>query len=162
MRERPTRPAADGAADRVVSFGGFATHSDQLDDHATLLPALSQALRAFQAAMAELGVANTVTTFTVSDLGRTLSSNGTGADHGWGGHALVLGGAVDGANGYGTMPSLQLDSSDDGGGGRLLPTTSVDQYVATLARWFGVSVGQLPTLLPNLGNFTTQGLGFLV
>lgn len=145
-----------------VNFGGFDTHSDQLDDHATLLQTLSQALHAFQAAMAELGVENNVTAFTMSDFGRTLSSNGTGTDHGWGGHALVLGGAVDGANVYGTMPSLQLGSSDDVGGGRLLPTTSVDQYVATLARWFGVPVGQLPTLLPNLGNFGTQDLGFLV
>jgi uncharacterized protein (DUF1501 family) len=116
--------------------------------------------------------ANAVTTFTASDFGRTFTSNGDGTDHGWGAHHFVMGGAVKGAAFYGTPPPVSVGDSatlpDDQwhvGQGRLLPSTSVDQYAATLAKWFGVSSTELPLVLPNLKNFGTPGyptdLGFL-
>jgi uncharacterized protein (DUF1501 family) len=107
----------------------------------------------------ELGVANQVTSFTASDFGRTLTSNGDGSDHGWGSHHFVVGGAVKGAAFYGTPPPVSVGDTSAPedqwhvGQGRLLPTTSVDQYAATLAKWFGVSPTELPSLLPNLKNF---------
>ena len=122
---------------------------------------MSQALNAFYGATVELGVASQVTTFTGSDFSRTYNSNGNGADHGWGSHHMVLGGAVNGGDLYGTMPSLQLGGPDDTGRGRWIPATSVDQYAATLATWFGVSASNLPVVLPNIGRFATPNLGFM-
>jgi uncharacterized protein (DUF1501 family) len=143
------------------SVGGYDTHTGQLTSQANLFRELSQALSAFDAATAELGVADRVTTFTASDFGRTYATNGQGSDHGWGGHQLVMGAAVEGGDVYGRMPVLAIDGPDDTRQGRWIPTTSVDEYSATLARWFGVSDADLRVVLPNLGRFTTTGLGFL-
>jgi uncharacterized protein (DUF1501 family) len=145
------------------SLGGFDTHSDQVATQLRLFTQLSQAMAAFYQATQELGVASNVTTFTLSEFSRTLQpgSNG-GTDHAWGGHQLMLGGAVKGNTIYGTMPTLALGGPDDtGSNGRWIPTTSVDQYAATLATWFGVSSADLPGIFPNLINFQTQNLGFL-
>ncbi|MEY2878021.1 MAG: hypothetical protein RLZZ15_401 [Verrucomicrobiota bacterium] len=151
-------------------LGGWDTHADQVDGtgtgsitgaHADLLGQLSQAMNAFYNATVELGVANQVTTFTASDFGRTFTSNGDGSDHGWGGHQMVLGGAVKGGDIYGKMPSPTVGGPDDTGLGRWIPTTSVDEYNATLARWFGVSETNLAGIFPNLGRFAKPNLGFL-
>ena len=144
------------------SLGGYDTHGDQLSDQANLFVELSQAMSAFHAATVELGVESQVTTFTSSDFGRTLPSNGAGSDHGWGSHHLVLGGAVGGGNLYGTFPTLVVNGPDDTGEGRWIPTTSVDEYAATLATWFGVGGADLSTVLPNIGRFATPNLGFMM
>jgi uncharacterized protein (DUF1501 family) len=144
-----------------VSLGGFDAHDGLLTHHTDLLGKLSAALTSFYNATAELGVAQQVTTFTASDFGRTLASNGDGSDHGWGSHHFVLGGAVKGAAFYGTPPPLSVGNSSlpedqwHVGQGRLLPSTSVDQYAATLAKWFGVTNSELPGVLPNIGRFGT-------
>lgn len=149
-----------------ASLGGFDLHSDQLNAHATLFMQLSQALSAFSAATTELGVQNQVTTFTASDFSRTFNTNGTndgtaGSDHGWGSHHLIMGGAVKGADIYGQVPLLELGGPEDTGRGRWIPTTSVDEYAATLATWFGVSATNLPVVLPNIGRFAASNLGFM-
>jgi uncharacterized protein (DUF1501 family) len=152
------------AVQRQVFFtnmGGYDTHDNQLTDHPLLLTALGQALAAFQSAMAELGVEADVTLFTLSEFGRTLSTNGRGTDHGWGGVQLVLGGGVHGQDIYGTMPNYTLEGPDDSGSGRIIPTTSVDQFAATLASWFGVQSADLPTVFPRLSNFASSNLGFV-
>lgn len=144
-----------------VGKGGFDTHDNQNTDQPLLYADVSECLAAFQGAMEELGCSSDVTLFTSSEFGRTLSSNSKGTDHGWGAHHLVLGDAVAGGDIFGTMPDLTLDGPDDVGGGRLIPTTSVEQYSATLASWFGVNGGDLPTMFPNLANFSPQTLGFM-
>ena len=146
-----------------VSMGGFDTHDGLLTVHPGLLTTVANALSAFYAATVELGVANQVTTFTASDFGRTLSGNNDGSDHGWGSMHFALGGAVKGRNFYGTPPVVASNGPDDVGQGRLVPTTSVEQYAATLGSWLGVSNSDLLTLLPNLGNFnsSTRNLGFV-
>ena len=145
------------------SIGGFDTHSDQLGTQAALLTQLSQGMSAFYQATQELGVANNVTTFTLSEFSRTLQTgSNAGTDHAWGGHQLILGGAVKGNAMYGTFPTLALSGPDDtGSNGRWIPSTSVDQYAATLASWFGVASTDLPSIFPNLANFTSANLGFL-
>ena len=150
-----------------VSTGGFDTHNNLLTDQPTLLSTVSSAMAAFYAATVELGVASNVTAFTQSDFGRTLTSNGDGSDHAWGGVHFALGGAVLGQKIYGTMPVLRIgatlaaDGADDVSGGRFIPTTSSDQYAATLSRWFGVNDTNLPLVAPSINNFATKNLGFL-
>ena len=146
---------------------GFDTHDSQIGTsalvgaHADLLAEVDGALAAFDAAMTELGVADSVTAFTASDFGRAYLSNGNGSDHGWGGHHFVVGGAVRGGQLYGQLPSLALEGPEDAGEGRWIPTTSVDEYAATLARWFGVAESDMRLVLPNLGRFASADLGFL-
>jgi uncharacterized protein (DUF1501 family) len=144
-----------------VAMGGFDTHDFQLRDQPGLLGNLSESLAAFHAATVELGVAPYVTAFTQSDFGRTLTSNGDGSDHGWGGVQLVVGGAVRGRAFYGRYPLLQMGGPDDLGGGRMIPTVSSDQYAATLARWFGVPDAKLSLIAPHVDNFPTRDLGFM-
>jgi uncharacterized protein (DUF1501 family) len=144
-----------------VAAGGFDTHDNQVADQPNLLSDVSASIAAFHAATIELGVATQVTTFTQSDFGRTLTSNGDGTDHGWGGHQIVAGDAVRGRDIYGRMPRLEIGGPDDAGAGRIVPTTSVDQFAATLAKWFGVAETQLNLIAPNLPNFAQRDLGFL-
>jgi len=143
----------------LVSINGFDLHDRLLENQPGLMSRVSRALSAFYVATLELGIADRVTTFTASDFGRTLSSNGNGSDHGWGGHHVVVGGAVRGGRFYGTPAEPSIDNTaapEDQwhvGQGRLLPSTSVDQFAATLARWFGVGSADLADILPNLRQF---------
>ncbi|MDC6171439.1 DUF1501 domain-containing protein, partial [Paucibacter sp. XJ19-41] len=143
-----------------VSLGGFDNHDLLPTQHPLLLGRVSDALASFYAATAELGVAEQVTSFTASDFGRTLTSNGDGSDHGWGSHHFVLGGAVKGGRCWGQAPVVAINGPDDVGQGRLLPTRSVDQLAATLASWMGVSASELPRLLPQIANYSERDLGF--
>jgi uncharacterized protein (DUF1501 family) len=157
-----------------ASIGGFDTHTNELGTQEDLLRTVSDAMAAFYNATVELGIADRVTTFTLSDFGRTLepsgSGGGVGTDHGWGAHHLVMGGAVKGGSFYGmpgpngtVFPTVSLPSPvDTDTRGRWIPTASVDQYGATLASWFGVAPGDLTTVFPNLGNFATNNLGFML
>jgi uncharacterized protein (DUF1501 family) len=145
-----------------VGLGGFDTHDRHLADHGRLLGNLSQSIRAFSDAMVELGVSEKVTLFTQSDFGRTLTSNGDGSDHGWGGTQFVVGGAVKGGRFFGEYPSLSMDGPEVlPMGGSVIPTVSADQYAATLAKWFGVPQQSLPLIAPNLVNFSEWDLGFM-
>ena len=145
----------------LVSLGGFDTHDKLNTNHPLLLAQVGAAMAGFQQALDGLGVGAQVTTFTASDFGRTMTSNGDGSDHGWGSHHLVMGGAVKGKAFYGTAPTALLGGPEDVGQGRLLPGTSVDQYAATLARWLGVSDGEMVQIAPNIGRFDQANLGFL-
>jgi uncharacterized protein (DUF1501 family) len=150
-----------------INWGGWDMHSDLLVPQAVQLAEVDDALTAFQLGLEQLGLANDVVTFTASDFGRTLRSNGRGTDHAWGGNAFVMGGPVDGGKIFGTYPSLSLDGPDDVGyGGRLLPSTSADVYFAEMLRWFGVPGTNMSTVLPNIANFwnplsSTAPLGFI-
>ncbi len=146
-----------------ASLNGFDTHTDELATQQTLLTEVSQALGAFYAATVELGIADAVTTFTLSDFGRTFEpASGGGTDHAWGSHHFIVGGAVKGGDFYGTYPTLALAGPDDASfEGRWIPTTAVDEYGATLAQWFGVSGAGLSSVFPNLGRFASGGLGFM-
>jgi uncharacterized protein (DUF1501 family) len=173
-----------------VGTDGYDTHSNELTAHGDtatpgILDLLSRSLKGFYDALSSVGLANVATAFTASDFGRTLTNNDNGTDHGWGGHHFVVGGAVQGGKFYGNgcgfaaqanfgrvMPSLVNPTTDWGtlspnlndpgdGYGRLIPTTSVDQYAATLAKWFGLSDGDITTIFPNLGNFPTKYLTFV-
>lgn len=146
----------------LVDKGGFDTHDNQLAQQPLLFGDVSDSISAFYDALVEIGMADSVTTFTQSDFGRTLTSNGDGTDHAWGGIQMVVGDAVQGRDLYGTFPSLALNSDDDVGGGRMIPTTSADQYAATLAKWFGIDDVDLPLVAPNIGNFGIQDLGFII
>lgn len=145
-----------------VAAGGFDSHDNQNEDQPGLLGGISEGIRAFYDATVELGVSESVTTFTQSDFGRTLTSNGDGTDHAWGGNQIVAGDAVQGQRIFGDYPLLEIGGSEDVGGGRLIPSTSADQYAATLARWFGIPDQDLDLVAPNIGNFVTRDLGFMV
>jgi uncharacterized protein (DUF1501 family) len=138
-----------------VNFGGFDTHDNQAPQHARLLTQLGSAMEYFDSLMVNAGMSDSVTTFTASDFGRTLTANSDGTDHGWGSHHVVVGGAVQGGDIYGTYPVIGSNQADDMGAGRLIPTTSVEQYAGTLARWMGLTDGQIRTVFPNFGNFGT-------
>ena len=144
-----------------VSLSGFDNHDFLMQNHPGLMTQVNDAMSALYQATVELGVGNNVTAFTASDFGRTLTSNSDGSDHGWGSHHFVVGGAVNGGRFYGTAPHVSVDTDDQVGQGRLLPSTSVDQFAATLAGWFGVSASELPGVLPNIGNFSSGNPAFL-
>ena len=159
-----------------ASVGGYDTHTSQVGNtaaptdptvgsHANLLTELSDAVFAFQRAMEQISAANEVTSFTMSDFGRTFKTNGQGSDHAWGSHHFVVGGAVNGKRTYGTFPVLSVTGPDavpSSNEGRWIPKTSVDEYSATLAKWFGVSQSNLGVVFPNLGRFATPDLGFML
>ena len=153
-----------------VSIDDFDTHDEQPRRHAANMARLAQALKYFDATLTSMGVGQDVTTFTASDFGRSFTSNGDGSDHGWGGHHVVMGGAVKGGDIYGAFPAYGTPDGKGGftspnqiASGALLPTISVDQYAATLGKWFGASDSDLLGLLPNLANFdpSVRNLGFL-
>lgn len=181
--EAGSRAAANGGfgMKRQIFFcqvGGFDLHSGQTDQpvggsvlngsHANLLAELSLCMNAFQSAMDQIGTlhgdtsfAQRVTAFTCSDFGRTFPGNGQGSDHGWGSHHMIMGGAVQGQRTYGKFPTLAVNGPDDTSTGRWIPSTSCDQYFATLATWFGVDTNNLTTVFPNLGRFSSPNLGFI-
>jgi uncharacterized protein (DUF1501 family) len=154
-----------------VQIGGFDTHSAQLNGQGTLLQQLSQAINAFFNATVELGLQDKITLFTMSDFSRTLQPSGTGAaqvgsDHAWGNHQLIVGGAVQGHTLYGAYPNITPGGPDDTDGGasprgRWIPTTSIEQYAATLATWYGLSSADLTAVFPLIGHFSSSNLGFL-
>ena len=141
-----------------VGIGGFDTHSNQAFDLPGLLGEIDGALTAFDSAMQELGVGDQVTTFTASDFGRTLAVNGNGTDHGWGGHHIVMGGAVQGNRILGDVPPAQLGHDLDAGNGRLIPGLAIEQLADPLGRWWGLSDNEIAAALPNLRNFDPAGL----
>jgi uncharacterized protein (DUF1501 family) len=149
--------SALGASRQIFfcSQGGYDTHANQLAQQVTLLGALANAMAAFDTAIERIGVQGSVTAFTQSDFGRTFQPNGNaGTDHGWGSHALIMGGAVKGGNLYGAFPTLELGGPDDSTTrGTWVPTTSSDQYAAALAKWFGLAEPDLDYVFPNLKNF---------
>lgn len=146
-----------------VALGGFDTHGDdQTQRQNELLGEVSGAMTALFNATKEINMSENVTAFTASDFNRNFVTNGKGSDHAWGSHHFVVGGAVKGNAMYGTFPSHVLDGPDDIGKGTWLPTTSVDQYAATMANWFGVTGADLNAVFPNLSRFPTANLGFLI
>jgi len=152
------------------SVGGYDTHTNQVQlaplnttigAHTNLLNEVSECMFAFQRAMEQLGLSDKVTTFTASDFGRTFPTNSQGSDHGWGSHCMVMGGAVNGRRTYGKIPTFAINGPDDTSTGRWIPTLSVDQHAATIARWFGVNNTNIPAIFPNVGRFATSNLGFM-
>ena len=146
-----------------AGMGGFDNHENLLGNHANLMATVDGAFGAFMSAMESMGTLNDVTLFTESEFNRTGDANANvGTDHAWGGHHIVLGGAVRGGATYGTFPTLQLRGPDDAGSrGNFIPTTSLDQYAATMGGWFGVPDAELRLIFPNLANFTPQRLTFM-
>ncbi len=145
-----------------VALNGFDTHDNQLQDQSKLFINLSKSMKYFYDNLQLMGLANQVVTFTASEFGRTLISNGDGSDHGWGGHHLIMGGSVKGKNMYGSWPELDPLGPNSLESGRLIPTTSVETYLAEFAEWMGVPSTSLLDVLPNLGNFNQKTLGMLL
>lgn len=154
-----------------IQLGGFDTHDAQITDHPRLLRDLSRSVGAFYAQLQDMNLTNDVTTFTSSEFGRTTTGNGNGTDHGWGNHHFVLGGAVNGGQVFGTMPDLSADENnpDNAAWGQIIPTLSVDQYAATLCRWFGLSDAELSAIFVNLNqmsgsklSISGSNLGFMI
>jgi uncharacterized protein (DUF1501 family) len=151
-----------------IEFGGWDHHAELLENHGAMLDVLDKALYGFQQGLETLGLADDVVTFTCSDFGRTLRSNGQGTDHAWSGNQLVMGGPVNGGVIRGSYPSLLIDGPDDvGRGGRIFPKVSADEYFCEMLRWFGVTAGDMDNVLPNIRNFydpasSSNPLGFLV
>jgi uncharacterized protein (DUF1501 family) len=139
-----------------AALGGFDLHDNLTANHSGLLQKVNDAMYSFYRATDQLGLASQVTTFTASDFGRTLASNGDGSDHGWGSHHMVMGGAVDGKKYWGHAPELADNGVDTVGQGRLLPSTSVDELSAALAKWMGVTGNDLNTVLPNFNSFSSK------
>ncbi len=151
-----------------VLMGGWDTHSDQNERTPSLHQNLNEAVTAFQSTMDSVNLADSVTSFTASDFARTLTSNGNGTDHGWGGHNFVFGNAVEGGRIVGSMPDYASSNNPDDAGeddgsfaGRIIPQISVNQYAATLARWMGVDESALTQALPDLANFAQKDLGIM-
>ncbi|MBK9737767.1 MAG: DUF1501 domain-containing protein [Saprospiraceae bacterium] len=148
-----------------IDYGGWDTHDELLGDQNYLFNELDNAISEFNNVLSEIQIKDSVVTFSMSEFGRTLTSNGNGTDHAWGGNVFTFGGPVKGNQMFGQFPDLGLDSSLDIGGGVLIPTTPNDLYFAELALWFGVPISELQTILPNLGNFYSPGtsapIGFL-
>ena len=146
-----------------VTYGGWDHHEDTLGQQADMLPALYSGLWQFQVAIDELGLSQSVTTFTISDFGRTLTSNGKGSDHGWGGNAMIMGGVVQGGQLYGHFPEQVEDNPLDVGRGRFLPSTATDAMYAEVSRLMGVAPESMGSVLPNWANFegSTQGAGIM-
>jgi len=144
-----------------VRMKGFDVHDHQAKKQPWLFSELANALTFFQSTLDEIGESSNVTTFTASDFGRSLTGNGDGTDHGWGNHLMVMGGAVNGGDLYGTMPRMGVDGPDAIQNGRIVPTLASTQYAATLLRWMGLPDDQLHQILPTLSNFDKSDLGFL-
>lgn len=144
-----------------VSMGGFDVHDNQSRDLPMLFAQLAEALSYFQSKLDILGQSQNVSTFTASDFGRSLNSNGDGTDHGWGNHLMAMGGAVHGGRIYGTLPRLDVNGPDSVDRGRIIPTLSATQYAATLLQWIGLPESEIDVILPALGNFDVRNLGFL-
>ncbi len=145
----------------IYGPGGYDSHGDVVDRLKALYSDTSYGLTYFYEQLQQNGLLDQVTLFTASDFGRTLKSNGPGSDHGWGGHHYVFGGAVKGGSMYGRFPDVGLGTRDDSGNGALIPSISVEQYGATLAKWMGLSDSQLLEVFPNLANFDEKNLGFM-
>lgn len=144
-----------------VSMGGFDTHDAMTTKHPALLAQVGNAMAAFYQATKAMGIQNQVTTFTASEFGRTMETNGAGSEHGWGGEHFIMGGAVKGGRFYGKAPNYTLNAEENVRNGMFLPTTSVDQFAATLAKWFGVADSEMGIVLPNLKNFNVKNMGFM-
>lgn len=146
-----------------VGIGGWDTHSNQLGEHAANLSLVNNALASFYQSTVDLGVEDSVTAFTASEFGRTYSTNGDGTDHAWSGHNLIMGGAVKGGQIHGEIPDLTIGGPDDTDEtGRFIPKYGIDQYGATLAKWMGMTDSDMADIFPNLSNFSTKDLGFMV
>jgi uncharacterized protein (DUF1501 family) len=147
----------------LVQQGGFDTHLGQSDAHPRQLQEVNDALVFFDAALAQLGLSDNVTTFTTAEFGRTYIPNGDGTDHGWGSHHIVMGGAVKGGSIYGSLPTMDLAGPDffNNDNSSMIPSTAAAQYAATLGKWLGVGSADLAAILPDLGRFNTTDLGFL-
>ncbi|MGC6424541.1 MAG: DUF1501 domain-containing protein [Lentimonas sp.] len=146
-----------------VQRAGWDHHGELLNTQSGMLAEISESIAAYQRALETFGVANEVISYTASDFGRTLRSNGRGTDHAWGGNQMVWGGPIDGGKIFGTFPDLSINGADDVGfGGRMLPSTSVDKFYEEMSLWFGVSNSDMDMVLPNIGNFSTEpDIGFI-
>ena len=149
-----------------VLFGGWDHHDDTINNQQQMLPIVSRGISEFYSSLQEMNITNDVVTFTISDFGRTLTSNGKGSDHAWGGNQIVMGGGINGSELHGNYPNLALDNPLDVGRGRLIPKISTDEFFAEIALWFGISGSELQSILPNIGRFydTSSGsapIGFL-